>query len=591
MTHHEYLIVGAGPAGLQLGYHLGNAGRDYLILEANDRAGSFFVEQPRHRLLISINKRFNYFPDADYNMRHDWNSLLTDDDSHLFRNYSEELYPKADDIVRYLGDFAAKYDIRIKYNSRVQNIAKAEGNHTNLKVTDINGEEYTCRHLIMATGPCRPRIPEHIDGIELAEGYEDHDIDPKRFENKQVAIIGGGNSAFEVANHLAGHAALIHLLIGNRLIRHAWQTHFVGDLRAINNTVLDMYQLKSLHAALAQDVRKIEKLDDGRFAVYVDAEAPHWSTPGTVSKMKIFDHVIRCTGWRYIDPELFEPDVLPEACPKGKYPVLNDRWESTVPNLYFIGTSMAARDKKSASGFIHGFRYNVRTLFHMMERRFHGVDLPADEFQLETTEDLEALTEHIIKRVSTTSALYQLYGFLGDVLILSPGKAKLVYEQPMARIEADKEGEFGSERIAITLEFGFHRYPEGSNTMDFIHPAPGPDCAAFLHPVFRHFSDGQLVNNANLDESIFVRHDPESYDPAEGSTRPAVSKHLVMKFIGDATGIDAGDEPQAPLYDANGVRRFTPWEPDDPRTINHGVPVCESEITNLAPKAKADVNQ
>jgi len=63
MQYHETIIVGAGLAGLQMGYFLGRAGRDYLILEATAGAGAFFTHQPRHRTLISLNKRFNYFPE------------------------------------------------------------------------------------------------------------------------------------------------------------------------------------------------------------------------------------------------------------------------------------------------------------------------------------------------------------------------------------------------------------------------------------------------------------------------------------------------------------------------------------------------
>ena len=58
MKYYEYLIVGAGPAGLQMGYFLNQAQRDYLILETNGMAGSFFATYPIHRTLISINKRF-----------------------------------------------------------------------------------------------------------------------------------------------------------------------------------------------------------------------------------------------------------------------------------------------------------------------------------------------------------------------------------------------------------------------------------------------------------------------------------------------------------------------------------------------------
>jgi len=37
--YHDYIVVGAGPAGLQLAYFLERAGRDYVILERGSRAG------------------------------------------------------------------------------------------------------------------------------------------------------------------------------------------------------------------------------------------------------------------------------------------------------------------------------------------------------------------------------------------------------------------------------------------------------------------------------------------------------------------------------------------------------------------------
>ncbi len=85
----KFVIVGAGPAGLQMGYFLQKAGCDYVILEAAATAGSYFKTQPRHRTLISINKRFNHYPEPEHNMRHDWNSLLSDNPDLLFTKYSE----------------------------------------------------------------------------------------------------------------------------------------------------------------------------------------------------------------------------------------------------------------------------------------------------------------------------------------------------------------------------------------------------------------------------------------------------------------------------------------------------------------------
>ena len=44
-----------------------------------------------------------------------------------------------------------------------------------------------------------------------------------------------------------------------------------------------------------------------------------------------------------------------------------------MPGLYFAGTITQVRDfKKSTSGFIHGFRYGVRALHRILERRYHA---------------------------------------------------------------------------------------------------------------------------------------------------------------------------------------------------------------------------
>lgn len=40
--HYDYCVLGAGPAGLQMGYFLSKSQRDYIILERNSGPGSFF---------------------------------------------------------------------------------------------------------------------------------------------------------------------------------------------------------------------------------------------------------------------------------------------------------------------------------------------------------------------------------------------------------------------------------------------------------------------------------------------------------------------------------------------------------------------
>lgn len=79
----------------------------------------------------------------------------------------------------------------------------------------------------------------------LVTGYQDLTIDLDDFEGKSVLILGLGNSAFETSQYIMGSTNFIHML-GRARVKLAWSTHYVGDLRAVNNGLLDTYQLKSL---------------------------------------------------------------------------------------------------------------------------------------------------------------------------------------------------------------------------------------------------------------------------------------------------------------------------------------------------------
>ena len=84
-TKKDYCVIGAGPGGLQMGYFLQRANRDYIIFERSNTTGSFFVKYPRHRKLISINKIYTGKTNKEFNLRHDWNSLISDDESLLMK--------------------------------------------------------------------------------------------------------------------------------------------------------------------------------------------------------------------------------------------------------------------------------------------------------------------------------------------------------------------------------------------------------------------------------------------------------------------------------------------------------------------------
>ncbi|MGC9538980.1 NAD(P)-binding domain-containing protein [Streptomyces sp. UG1] len=491
----DCLVIGGGPAGLQLGQLLQAAGHTYRILESGPAAGTFFRTFPRHRKLISINKVHNGTDDPELNLRMDWNSLLSPDQQMLFTRYSKRYFPHADDLVRYLADFAEAFKLDIAYDTRAERIRRgADGGFV---VTDQHGQEHHARRLVMATGLTRPNTPD-IPGIETAEDYSVVSVDPEDFTDQRVLILGKGNSALETADNLVETAAVIHVA-GPHSIRMAWNSHYVGHLRAVNNNFLDTYQLKSQNALLDGHVLSIDK--DPEAAGYRVRFS--FSRADEVVKELRYDRVIVCTGFRF-DASLFAPECRPELVIDDRFAALTPAYESVnVPGLYFAGTLMQQRDfKKSTGGFIHGFRYAVRALSRILDERHHDRPWPHQPLDASPC----ALADAVVARVNRSSALWQQFGVLGDLIVTAPGEPARYHEEvPVAYAHQSRLTE-GAEYFTVTLEYG----PDHDKVDPFDitvrrtaqNSVDDAFDAAYLHPVIRRFRAGELLGTHHMAENL-----------------------------------------------------------------------------------------
>ncbi|MBL4689184.1 MAG: NAD(P)-binding domain-containing protein [Nannocystaceae bacterium] len=487
-TTHEthYLILGAGPAGLQSAYFLDKAGRDYLVLEASDQVGAFFSKFPRHRTLLSINKRYTGHDDPEYNLRHDWNSLVSDDPELRVTNRTQEYFPSADVLVQYLGEYAERFALRVRLQQRVNTVSRDPETGA-FRLECASGDVYVCKVLIVATGIGRPRIPD-VPGIELATGYESMSVDADDYRNQSVLILGKGNSAFETADNLIPTAAMIHLISPGPL-RLAWESRFVGDLRAINNSFLDTYHLKSQNASIDGVIHEMARSDSGK--IRVSFSSIH--VENEIEQIE-YDVVLRCTGFCF-DDRIFDPSCAPETTLNGRFPALTPGFESVnVPDMYFMGATTQSLDyKKSQSAFIHGFRYNAVALAQLLEERYESTPLPYEPIDPSPG----GLTKSIFKRMNVTSSLWQQVGFLADLVVM-PGDgetmARYYHDLPYAYLRMHGARISEGRDFYITMFRLGHAPEDAFNHERNANPFEGESSTA-IHPVYEFYqptgSDGE----------------------------------------------------------------------------------------------------
>lgn len=91
---------------------------------------------------------------AEFNLRHDWNSLLSDKPRLLFKRVSSEFYPPADGFPVYLSMFEKELGLRVRYGVDIGKVrARSSIAGRSYILTDQNGSEYTCRFVVSCRWP------------------------------------------------------------------------------------------------------------------------------------------------------------------------------------------------------------------------------------------------------------------------------------------------------------------------------------------------------------------------------------------------------------------------------------------------------
>lgn len=116
--------------------------------------------------------------------------------------------PTKNDMSRYLKEYEWKIWIKIKYNTRVNSIAKSNQNKFIISTLDNKSElvtEYTAKNIIIATWPFKDKhVPEFADKLNpsIQQLHSSEYISPQQIKNDEVVVVWWWNSWHQISDEL-----------------------------------------------------------------------------------------------------------------------------------------------------------------------------------------------------------------------------------------------------------------------------------------------------------------------------------------------------------------------------------------------------
>lgn len=181
----ETVIVGAGQAGLSVGYHLARRGLPFVILDANERIGDSW----RNRwdsLRVFTPARFNGLAGMPFPAP-----------AHSF--------PTKDEVADYLEAYAARFELPVRSSVKVDRLSKQDGRF----VVTSGDLRFEAENVVVATATYQiPRVPPFAQELDpgVVQLHSSEYRNRSQLQDGGVLIVGAGNSGAEIAlDVVSGH--------------------------------------------------------------------------------------------------------------------------------------------------------------------------------------------------------------------------------------------------------------------------------------------------------------------------------------------------------------------------------------------------
>lgn len=314
----DIIIIGAGQAGLAVGYYLKQTGLKFIMLDNHRHVGDSWRNR-YDSLRLFTPRKYDSLPGLD------------------FPGLSKGL-PTKNEVADYLYMYSKFHELPIKSGTKVRQLKK----ELDYFVVQTDSNIYYAKQIVIATGPFQtPVIPSYSSSISdhVIQIHSSQYRNASQLQQGVALVVGAGNSGAHIASELTDTHD-VHLSAGSKI--HYKPLHIMGKsifwyydklglIQSNNNSLRGRVVKKQPEQIYGFELK--QKIAQGRIHLYpravgVDGDEVFFEDASSI----VVSNIIWATGYKRNDSWILIDGVIDQ---KGT--VVHKDGKSNIDGLYFVG--------------------------------------------------------------------------------------------------------------------------------------------------------------------------------------------------------------------------------------------------------------